>query len=177
MKNYLAIAIFVALCLACKLGSTETSNNPTTGSSPVNNSRSENPSKNANHPATTPKAESGLSSLKTKKDKTATEIKLWQNKEFTSRLEKLMGADYKPMKENWNVETPMEVEGDVLKLTGCEQHNCGDNQYWLYIDTATDNINVFHNLNGKLTPYKEKGEIKLPKNLAEDFKMNTSDLK
>ena len=172
MKRYFAIAIFVALCFACKLGSTENSKTLNTSSSP-NNSRPTTMSSPIN---TATKTENSLVSLKSSKDKTASQIKLWQNKDVSGRLEKLMGADYATMKKFWNVETPLEVEENVLMLTGCEQHNCGDNQYLIYIDTANDNINVFHVGEGKLKPYKEKGEIKLPKNFAKDFDTTKSNL-
>ena len=174
MKNYFVIAIFVALCFACKLGSTENTKNSNPSSTTSNNSHSVNVANNPNNSAA--KTVSSLVSLKSSKDKTASQIKLWQNKDVSGRLEKLMGADYATMKKFWNVETPMEVEGNVLQLTGCEQHNCGDNQYLMFIDTANDNINVFHIADGKLKPYKEKGEIKLPKKFADEFETTKSNL-
>lgn len=118
---------------------------------------------NAAAPAT------GLSSLKASVGKTAFDIKLWENKDVNPRLEKLLGADYAAMKKYWNTETPIEAEGDVLMLTGCERHNCGDNQYVIFIDIAKDNINAHHFLKDTLKSYKEKGEITLPKGFADEF--------
>ncbi len=179
MKNYLAIAILLAFCFACKFGALE--NTKTSDSSPKSNKDSisqtnqvENHSAKNDSPT---KSENPLVSLKKMKDKTASEIKLWSNKEIGPRLEKLMGADYLAMKKFWGVETPLEVEGDVLMLTGCEPHNCGSNQYIIFIDTAGDNINVHHILDESLKSYQEKGEIKLPKKFAESFASDTYGVK
>lgn len=76
--------------------------------------------------------------------KTLTESKLWQNKKFEERLRRLMGADYATMRKFWNTETPIKKFGDFLMMTGCEQHNCGDNQYVIFIDLGDGRINVIH---------------------------------
>ena len=85
------------------------------------------------------------------------------------RLEKLMGADYATMKKFWGTESPIKADGDVLMMSGCEPHNCGDNQYIMFIDTAKDNINVVHIKNGVAKDYKEKGDITLPKQFADEL--------
>jgi hypothetical protein len=76
--------------------------------------------------------------------KTVTESKLWQNKVFSDQLRKLMGPDYATMKKFWNEETPIKKFGDFLMMTGCEQHNCGDNQYVILIDLGDGRINVIY---------------------------------
>lgn len=76
--------------------------------------------------------------------KTVTESKLWQNKKFDRRLTKLMESDYVTMKRFWNVETPIKKFGDFLMMTGCEQRNCGENQYVIFIDLGDGRINVIH---------------------------------
>jgi hypothetical protein len=80
-----------------------------------------------------------------------------------------MGADYAAMKKFWGTESPIKADGDVLMMSGCEPHNCGDNQYVMFIDTARDNINVVHIKNGVAKDYKEKGDIPLPKQFADDL--------
>jgi hypothetical protein len=179
MKNYLGFTLLIVFCFACKFGSieeTKTANSATQSNiaqpSPAN--KPENPSINQD---STPKPENPLVALKKMKNKTATEIKLWSNKEIAGRLEKMMGKDFREMKEVWSVETPMEVEGDILMLSGCEAHNCGPNYYLIFIDTAADNINVHHILDDQLKSYKEKGEIKLGKKFTEQFEMDTSEIK
>jgi hypothetical protein len=80
-----------------------------------------------------------------------------------------MGADYATMKKFWGTESPIKSDGDVLMMSGCEPHNCGDNQYVMFIDTAKDNINVVHIKNGVAKDYKEKGDIALPKQFADEL--------
>ena len=76
--------------------------------------------------------------------KTVTESKLWQNKKFDGRLRELMGPDYATMRKFWNIETPIRKFGDFLMMTGCEQENCADNQYVIFIDLGDGRINVIH---------------------------------
>ena len=118
---------------------------------------------------TAPAGDAGLDLLKRSVGKTAAEIGLWENNEITARLEKLLGADYAAMKQNWQTQTPIEAEGSVLSLTGCENNNCGGNQYLMYVDTANNNINVYRFKDGKMKTYSEKGAIELPKGLAKDL--------
>ncbi|WP_443947287.1 hypothetical protein ACJVDH_09275 [Pedobacter sp. AW1-32] len=46
----------------------------------------------------------------------------------------------------------------------------------LYIDFATDNINIYHIINGHLEVYQEKGQFVLPDTLKQDFDAVTSDI-
>jgi hypothetical protein len=100
------------------------------------------------------------------------EIKLLDIPELKERLQKLMGKDFAVMKKVWNVETPLEVSGKVLKTSGCEQHNCGPNMYVMFFDVNTDNINIYHTGDENKT-YFEKGKIDLPPKYAAD--VETSD--
>lgn len=112
---------------------------------------------------------SSLGNLKPFVGKSASEIKLWQNEEINTRLKKLMGADYATMKKYWNTETPIKKFGDFLMMTGCEQHNCGDNQYIIFMDTSEGNINVVHIYNKTAKNWNENGEIDLPPTFADEL--------
>lgn len=166
------------LCVAAVVGCGSPSPNNTTVSSSVANKPNTNA--NANSAANTGASNaatsntstgttSSLKSLNASVGKTASDIKLWENKDVNPRLEKLLGPDYANMKKFWNTESPISAEGDVLMMSGCEQHNCGDNQYVMFIDTSNDNINVVHIKNGKTKDYKEKGDISLPKRFADEL--------
>ena len=160
MRKALLIACITAFAIAC--------------GAPANTTNTNSPKSTvSNAPATvssTPVAPaSTLSSLKASAGKTAVDINLWDNKDVGPRLEKLMGADYATMKKFWGTESPIKADGDVLMMSGCEPHNCGDNQYVMFIDTARDNINVVHIKNGGAKDYKEKGDIPLPKQFADDL--------
>ena len=159
MKKVLFIACITAFAIACGAPANTTNTN-----SPASNSSTpSNTSRTAVAPA------SPLSSLKASAGKTAVDIKLWDNKDVGPRLEKLMGADYATMKKFWGTESPIKADGDVLMMSGCEPHNCGDNQYVMFIDTANDNINVVHINKGVAKDYKEKGDITLPKEFADEL--------
>ena len=161
MRKVLCIVGITAFAIACGAPANTTNTN-----SPASNSGTpSNTSKTAVAPA------SPLSSLKASVGKTAVDIKLWDNKDVGPRLEKLLGADYAAMKKFWGTESPIKADGDVLMMSGCEPHNCGDNQYVIFIDTAKDNINVVHINKGVAKDYKEKGDITLPKEFADELSL------
>ncbi len=162
MRKVLFIACITAFAIACG-GPANTTNTNSTNSPASNSSTPANTAKTAVAPA------SPLSSLKASAGKTAVDIKLWDNKDVGPRLEKLMGADYATMKKFWGTESPIKADGDVLMMSGCEPHNCGPNQYVMFIDTANDNINVVHINKGVAKDYKEKGDITLPKEFADEL--------
>jgi hypothetical protein len=101
--------------------------------------------------------------------KTANEINLWQNKEVDTRLTKLMGADYATMKEQWNTETPIRKHGSFFMLTGCEQHNCTENQYVIFVHDAAGKMNVLYIGKGETKEWNEYEEFVLPPPFAEEL--------
>lgn len=102
--------------------------------------------------------------------KTVSESKLWQNKKFTTRLRNLMGADYATMRKFWNSETPIKKFGDFLMLTGCEQDNCADNQYVIFIDLGDGRLNVIHITEESIRKWSAHQEINdLPPPFAEEL--------
>ena len=103
--------------------------------------------------------------------KTVTESKLWDNKVFDRELSSLMGPDYATMKKFWNTETPIKKFGDFLMMTGCEQHNCADNQYVIFIDLGSGIVNVVHIGKDTDREWKTRGEIRyLPPPFEEELK-------
>lgn len=175
-------AFLVLLCLvpvlACNLADQNknsqnivdsTRPTPSPGFSPA-----QSPSPSATPPATT--APTIGSILKRSVGKYPYEIKLLDNPEVNARLQKLMGKDLAAMKQNWNVESPIEISGSKLKTSGCEQHNCGDNMYVMFVDLENDNINIYH-LNGEpgTKTYFEKGKIILPPKFADEVHSETQD--
>jgi len=162
MRKVLFIACTATFAIACGVPANTTNTNPP-------NSTASNSSPPATVSSSPAASASQLSSLKASVGKTAVDIKLWDNKDVSPRLDKLMGADYSTMKKFWGTESPIKADGDVLMMSGCEPHNCGANQYVMFIDTAKDNINVVHIKNGVAKDYKEKGDIALPKQFADEL--------
>jgi hypothetical protein len=101
--------------------------------------------------------------------KTVTEAKLWRNKAFDTELRGLMGADYATMRKSWDIETPIKKFGDFLMMTGCEQHNCRDNQYVIFIDLGDGRINVVNIGKDTTREWNAYGEINLPPPFAEEL--------
>lgn len=87
------------------------------------------------------------------------EIKLFEDKGFTDRLKKLVGAQYDEMVKLFNVESPIASENGIYKLTGCKQHDCPGYATSIYYDAKNDNLNVSIDKNGKVTEFAEKGKI------------------
>lgn len=166
MKIFLIFA-WASIILACDSFENKTANNIGKNQSATNVNVNINVSLNEN--AYTTAGNSSLGNLKPSVGKTVGEIKLWQNEEINTRLKKLMGADYTIMKKFWNTETPIKKFGDFLMMTGCEQHNCGDNQYVIFMDTSEGNINVVHIHNKTTKRWNENGEIDLPPTFADEL--------
>ncbi|MFM9905090.1 MAG: hypothetical protein ACKVQJ_11025 [Pyrinomonadaceae bacterium] len=169
MKNILLIVVCLIVVLGCDIskftGGGKNGNNNSVKPSPTAEPK---PSSSAkSEPEKTPSA-GVVDVLKNSKGKYPYEIKLLENPELKSRLQKLLGADYAAFKANWDVETPVEIENGILMASGCEQHNCGDNIYYLFVDLENDNINVFHRENG-VQSFAERGKINLPKKFADEL--------
>ncbi len=170
MKNILLIVVYMIAILGCDI------------SKYVSGVKND----NANTAKPTPTAEPKPSPTVNKKDydeKPATpalsatlkkfvgkypyEVKLLDNPALKERLKKLLGPDFAAMKANWNVETPIEIENGIFMASACQQHNCADNRYLMFVDLEKDNINVFHIENGTQT-YAEHGKIVLPKKFEDE---------
>ncbi|MEQ1605209.1 MAG: hypothetical protein ABL999_10105 [Pyrinomonadaceae bacterium] len=113
--------------------------------------------------------------------KTATEIKLWQNKKVDPQLRELLGEDYSMMRRFWNTETPIKKFGDFLMLTGCEKQNCSNNRYVVFMNMATSNIEVVHIGKDTVREWtwrsKEYSAIDLPPPFAEELAAMKSKVK
>ena len=171
MKNVLLILAMSFAALGCDLSRFA-------NTAKVENVNSTKPSPSAqpsSSPATTPKPEatpvktSLPDSLRKMKGKYPVNVKLLEMPELSARLKKLLGGEFAKMKKYWNVESPIEIEDDILMTTGCEAHNCGANRYDLVVDLKNDNINVFHEEDSGTKHFFENGEIKLPKKFADEI--------
>jgi hypothetical protein len=169
MKNIFLFGVLLAAVLGCDLSRFFGSSN---GSNANVANRSPSPEvKPSATIAPSPKPSSAtpglISFLKKSVGKYPYDIKLLENVELRPRLKKLLGKDFSAMEGYFDVQAPLEIVDDVLMTTGCEAHNCGANQYLLFVDLKNDNINVFHVTDDETKHYFEKGEIKLPKKFAE----------
>ncbi len=170
MKNILLIAVLLIAVLGCDISKYVGGKNGNSNTAKPSPTSEPKPSPTINkHDYDEPPPTSGVTlMLKKSAGKYPNEIKLLENTEMKGRLQKLLGADFAAMKANWDVETPIEIEGGILMATGCEQHNCADNRYLMFVDLEKDNINVFHIEHGTQV-YTEHGKIDLPGKFAAEL--------
>ena len=50
-----------------------------------------------------------------------------------------------------------------------EAHNCGGNEYYIYVDLNSGNVNVYHIKDGRTKTYFEQSKISLPSKFADDM--------
>jgi len=112
----------------------------------------------------------GVAELKRLEGKRLREIEIWEAADMKARLGKLLGDGFEAFKAEWMIESPITLEGDTLMMAGCDwNNNCDQNQYVMFVDTAKDNINVFHFKDGKEKVFKEKGDVALPEKFTQEL--------
>ena len=167
---FLVVLIFAALT-ACDVSKHEASNSPANNAAPSAASPSTPKASPSPVAEATPKP-GIMATLGKSKGKYPYELKLLDDPELKSRLQKLLGVDFAGLKADWNVETPIEIQNGILMTSGCQQHNCDGNIYYMFIDLERDNINVYHVEKGNQL-YSENGRIDLPRSFADE--MSSSD--
>ena len=168
MKNILLITVCLVAVLGCDIskyvngGKNDNTNTakptPTSTTAPAETPK----------PSATPAKSGVISILKKAEGKYPYELKLLENAEMKARLQKLMGPDFAALKANWDVESPVEIVGGILRASGCEQHNCGANVYYMFVDLENENVNVYH-VKDKTQVYSERSKITLPKKFADEL--------
>jgi hypothetical protein len=171
MKNVAVALVLFVVVLGCDISKfTKSGEQGTPNSSKPSPTAEPKPSVSTPpKPESTPSSPAFLTTLRKSAGKYPNDIKLLDIAELRDRLKKLVGKDFAGMKSNWNVETPMELSGDIFKAEACQAHNCGSNRYVLFVDLKNDNINVFHVEDSVPKTYFEHGEIKLPGKFAADL--------
>jgi len=106
-----------------------------------------------------------------------TQIKLFENEILASRLKKINRLDYDVLVANWNTETPITIEDDIVHSSGCKSHDCPSSGYELFIDLKNDNINIYHFRSNTLRVYTEKEWITLPKGFNDEIETKKSNAK
>jgi hypothetical protein len=167
MKKLILTSAFLSFAIACD-SPVNTGSNSSVAKSNVNAANKIPYSQTENAYSLTQR-DIELSQLEDLVGKTATEMKLWQNKAIIRRLKDLMGPDLATMQRYWNTETPMKKFGDILMLTGCEQKNCVNNRYVIFISLSEGFINVVHVGKETVREWKTRGRIDLPPPFVEEL--------
>ena len=98
-----------------------------------------------------------------------TQVGLFENEILASRLKRINRLDYDALVANWNTETPITIEDQIIHASGCKAHNCPSSGYELFIDLKNDNINLYHFRANTLRVYTEKDWITLPKGFSNEI--------
>jgi hypothetical protein len=106
-----------------------------------------------------------------------TQVKLFENEILANRLKNINRLDYDSLIANWNTETPISIEDQIIHSSGCKAHNCPSNGYELFIDLKNDNINIYHFRSNTLRVYTEKEWITLPKMFQDEIDIKKSNAK
>lgn len=106
-----------------------------------------------------------------------TQIKLFDNEFMINRLKKLDRFNFDTFISNWNTETPISMENQIIHASGCKAKACSSNGYELFIDLKNDNINIFHFRGNTLRVYTEKDWITLPKKYEDEIEAKKEDAK
>ncbi len=106
-----------------------------------------------------------------------TQIGLFENEILASRLKSINRLDYDALLANWNTETPITIEDQIIHASGCKAHNCPSSGYELFIDLKNDNINLYHFRSNTLRVYTEKDWITLPKGFSNEIDIKKSNAK
>ena len=106
-----------------------------------------------------------------------TQENIFTNKILSDRLKGINNLDFDKMIANWNTETPLAIEDQIIHASGCKDRDCPSNAYELFIDLDNDNINVYHFRGNTLKVYTEKEWITLPKIFNDEIEIKKYDAK
>jgi hypothetical protein len=106
-----------------------------------------------------------------------TQENIFKNKILTKRLSEINDFNFDKMVQNWNKETPISMNDQIIHSSGCKDSDCASNGYELFIDLKNDNINVFYFRGNTLRVYTEKDWIALPKIFEDELEIKKSNAK
>jgi len=106
-----------------------------------------------------------------------TQIGLFQNEILASRLKNINRFDYEALVANWNTESPITMEDQIVHASGCKSHDCPSSGYELFIDLKNDNINIYHFRSNTLRVYTEKDWITLPSGFSKEIETKKANAK
>lgn len=106
-----------------------------------------------------------------------TQEKIFDNEILSNRLKGIDNLDFDNLLANWNTETALSIEDQVIHASGCNDEDCPSSAYELFIDLTNDNINVYHFRGNTLRVYTEKEWINLPKIFNDEIEIKKYDAK
>ena len=118
-----------------------------------------------------PKASISLAYLKNYNAKYPGEVKLFSKPQFVNRVKALIGTRYSTLKNYWDVESPIEITGDIFIAYACRPHNCDITNFMIIYDFKNDKMFVGIREEEKAKTYSENG-TPIPSRLDQWVKNN-----
>lgn len=101
--------------------------------------------------------------------KKPSEVNLFSQYNLTNRIEALLKNDSKNFTENFNDETPIMRDGELLYFVGCKAGDCKAMKFFVILDLIETNINILVINNGTPKSYEESAIIGMTDNIAKAF--------
>lgn len=76
------------------------------------------------------------------KGKYPSDINIFQNTDFTKRLESLIGYKYDFLIDYWDLETPIELNNGIYIFKGCQKHNCNATNFIITYNLSLNYLSV-----------------------------------
>jgi len=165
MKLFLSLVILCMFVFSCKNTDAKVAEGETT----VADSTAAGSDPNVVNIDDSQLVDSKLKEVVSMEGKLPSEIDLLNAYELLPRLEKMMGAEFKNFSKDWEMQTPLKKDGDVMYTGGCKPGNCKSIKYFLIFDTKTDNVNFYYVKDGAATAFGEKSVITLTPKITDDF--------
>ncbi|MBK8625853.1 MAG: hypothetical protein IPN86_09915 [Saprospiraceae bacterium] len=159
MFNKLVFLLFILTAAACS---------SKTESAKVSNTNESAPTSTPN-PDTTAASNTAFTGFADYVGKKPTEVQLFSKSDLLKRIEKLLGEDFADFKADWNNESAIMKDGEILYFVGCKATACAENKYFIMLDLTDNNINVIQIKNGRPRSFEEGAVIGMPEKLATDF--------
>ena len=106
--------------------------------------------------------------------KKPSEVDLFNQYDLNKRIENMLESDYETFKANWNEETPIMKDGEILYFIGCKTGDCASNKYFVMLDMLDTNINIIFIRGGLPKSYEESAIIGMPETVANAFQKTVS---
>ena len=118
-----------------------------------------------------PKTSTSLAYLKNYNGSYPNEVKLFSKPQFVNRVKSLIGTRYSTLKRYWDVESPIEITGDIFIAYACQPHNCDVTNFMIIYNFKNDKMFVGIREEEKAKTYAEN-RTSIPVRLDEWVKNN-----
>jgi len=85
------------------------------------------------------------------------EVNLFKDKILNKRVKSLLKDRFFFLKNNWAVETPIEIKNNTFSAWGCQQHNCSNTNFIIVVDFTKNVVYVGIREEEKIKIYSEDG--------------------